>query len=171
MILVYDRHTMKLFEVVPLGLVHNLPDPILDYLKALYQFIAIEACRDQSFFEKKICKSCENWCQPNYSHMSCVTCHQAFHLVCVGVTKALPKGFAWECVACQKLHLKDSRLIEPIQSEEEQDSEDEPSSAVTETEDTQETVRKQNEQYFLSEDQLTELSGNISCLKLSIYYF
>jgi hypothetical protein len=154
---------MQLYEVVPLENSQNLPDTLLGFLKKMYKFILIEALQEQNYFERKICKSCQDWCQPNFPIVSCFTCLQAFHLICAGITKALPKGFAWECATCQKTQLEKSKKLDAVQDllEEDPDSDEDPSSATTELEDIQDIVKKQNEQYLLSESQVLVLNGEL----------
>ncbi|KAI8821134.1 PHD-zinc-finger like domain-containing protein, partial [Fimicolochytrium jonesii] len=97
----YDRYTHRVYDVVPLELVRNLPDEVAHALSD-YLFILVEAGKASDFTERRVCNSCDRWCNPDEAVVKCVACNGAFHLGCVGLNKKPPKGFAWQCAKCNK---------------------------------------------------------------------
>ena len=55
---VFDRYTHRIYDVVPLELVKNLPDFVMKTLTH-YAFIIVEAGKASDFTDKKICSICE----------------------------------------------------------------------------------------------------------------
>ncbi|KNC99032.1 DNA-binding E3 ubiquitin-protein ligase SNT2 [Spizellomyces punctatus DAOM BR117] len=97
----YDRYTHRVYDVVPLELVKNLPREVSRALSD-YQFILVEAGKASDFTERRVCNSCDRWCNPDEAVIKCVACRAAFHLGCVGIVKKPPKGYAWQCAKCNK---------------------------------------------------------------------
>ncbi|KAH6561512.1 hypothetical protein BASA62_009762 [Batrachochytrium salamandrivorans] len=97
----YDRHTRRLYDVIPIESAKNLPLRILRHL-ASFQFILVEAGNADSFITKRICQSCSGWCRPEEPIASCGKCTKIFHLDCLGMTKKPPKGYTWQCSSCLK---------------------------------------------------------------------
>ncbi|TPX60050.1 hypothetical protein PhCBS80983_g02085 [Powellomyces hirtus] len=97
----YDRYTHRVYDVVPLELVMNLPTEVSRAL-CDYKFILVESGKASDFTERRVCNSCDRWCNPDESVVKCMKCRAAFHLGCVGFGKKLPKGYAWQCAKCNK---------------------------------------------------------------------
>lgn len=95
----YDRYTHRIYDVVPLGLVHNLPDEVSNALND-YEYLLVEEGKASDFTERRVCHSCDRWCNPDEAVVKCVACKEAYHLGCANLSKKPPKGYAWQCAKC-----------------------------------------------------------------------
>ncbi|KAJ3017800.1 putative PHD type zinc finger protein with BAH domain-containing protein [Thoreauomyces humboldtii] len=103
----YDRYTHRVYDVVPLDLVKNLPSEVSKALDD-YEFILVEAGKASDFTERRVCNSCDRWCNPDESVVKCNLCRGAYHLGCVGLPSKPRKGYAWQCAKCNKKVVDDA---------------------------------------------------------------
>jgi len=94
----YDRHTTKLYDVIPKETVLDMP---IEYNNILspWQFLLVEAGKGSFFVEMKTCFSCDQTCVKS-DHIRCDACKHDFHLKCIGLRRKPPKGFAFQCTNC-----------------------------------------------------------------------
>ena len=95
---VYDRYTMRLYDVLPLDTVKNLPERVIQALQA-YEYILVEEGKAAGFTTKRTCGLCQSWCSPDEEVLICSGCPLVFHLDCMGINKP-SKGYAWYCMQC-----------------------------------------------------------------------
>ncbi|RKO94033.1 hypothetical protein BDK51DRAFT_13355, partial [Blyttiomyces helicus] len=96
----YDRYTHRVYDVVPLDMVKNLPLSISPSLTPSCRYILVEDGRASDFTDMRICRICDRWCTPDQRVVRCVACEGAYHLTCVGLVKKPSKGYAWQCHTC-----------------------------------------------------------------------
>ncbi|KAI9099711.1 PHD-zinc-finger like domain-containing protein, partial [Phlyctochytrium arcticum] len=97
----YDRYTHRVYDVIPLEKVQNIPKKISDALND-YRFILVETGKAADFTESRVCSSCNVWCNPDEAVVKCVGCRGVYHLDCADMAKVPPKGYAWRCAKCNK---------------------------------------------------------------------
>ncbi|KAJ3150371.1 putative PHD type zinc finger protein with BAH domain-containing protein [Geranomyces variabilis] len=107
----YDRYTHRVYDAVPLVQAKNLPNDVSRALSD-YEYLLVEAGKAADFTERRVCNSCDSWCNPDEPVVKCVLCRGAFHLGCVGLGKKPPKGYAWQCAKCNKKAVEDAEEVE-----------------------------------------------------------
>ncbi|KAJ3145654.1 putative PHD type zinc finger protein with BAH domain-containing protein [Geranomyces michiganensis] len=107
----YDRYTHRVYDAVPLAQAKNLPNDVSRALSD-YEFLLVEAGKAADFTERRVCNSCNAWCNPDEPVVKCVLCRGAFHLGCVGLGRKPPKGYAWQCAKCNKKAVEDAEEVE-----------------------------------------------------------
>ncbi|KAI8589130.1 hypothetical protein BDZ88DRAFT_396319, partial [Geranomyces variabilis] len=107
----YDRYTHRVYDAVPLAQAKNLPNDVSRALSD-YEYLLVEAGKAADFTERRVCNSCDSWCNPDEPVVKCVLCRGAFHLGCVGLGKKPPKGYAWQCAKCNKKAVDDAEEVE-----------------------------------------------------------
>ncbi|KAL5035625.1 putative PHD type zinc finger protein with BAH domain-containing protein [Batrachochytrium dendrobatidis] len=113
----YDRHTRRLYDVLPMESVKNLPRRIMRHLLS-FQFILVEAGSADRFTTKRVCQACDGWCSPDEPIATCGTCSNILHLDCAGMTRKPSKGYTWQCSSC----LRDFQMNERGASNDDLDS-------------------------------------------------
>ncbi|KAJ3176521.1 putative PHD type zinc finger protein with BAH domain-containing protein [Geranomyces variabilis] len=107
----YDRYTHRVYDAVPLAQAKNLPNDVARALSD-YEYLLVEAGKAADFTERRVCNSCDSWCNPDEPVVKCVLCRGVFHLGCVGLGKKPPKGYAWQCAKCNKKAVDDAEEVE-----------------------------------------------------------
>ncbi|OLY81093.1 Lid2 complex component snt2 [Smittium mucronatum] len=100
----YDRYITRLYDVIPVSCVKNVPPPVKKKLLETYQFIICEPSKTLELtMDLKACDVCHEWCTSANS-MTCSICNKPTHMACLDppIIKKPSKGYAWQCAPCLK---------------------------------------------------------------------
>jgi hypothetical protein len=121
----YDKYTRRMYQVVPLWQINNLPKQYKDLIKS--EYLLIEEKSQKKFTQRRNCAMCFMWVNPTESNVVCTNCRRGYHLGCVGLKKELPKkGYGWVCGLCSsnKYRQEDDEECSDLTEFEDLDDED-----------------------------------------------
>lgn len=98
----YDRYTMKTYDMIATKDMTNLPPNYYKALQKRFSFIFVENGHGAHLqAAPHNCERCRQWCPPAES-ICCFKCGKCYHLVCVEppLTSRPKRGFAWYCASC-----------------------------------------------------------------------
>lgn len=98
----WDRYIERLFDVLPTSKVTNMPEPVINLLRARFRYIVVEPQ-----FTKRLCvapRSCAEcgfWATDEDS-VRCSGCNSTSHYACLEppLKHKLTRGFGWSCAHC-----------------------------------------------------------------------
>ncbi|KAJ3257117.1 putative PHD type zinc finger protein with BAH domain-containing protein [Boothiomyces macroporosus] len=96
----YDRYTKRRYDVIPVEKATNLPMKVLSHISN-YKYLLVEQGKGKTFLFKRICLSCDSWCNIGESVVQCEVCSDTYHTDCVGLERKRPKVYSWQCSTCQ----------------------------------------------------------------------
>ncbi|KAJ3319918.1 putative PHD type zinc finger protein with BAH domain-containing protein [Boothiomyces sp. JEL0866] len=65
-----------------------------------YKYLLVEHGKGKTFLFKRICLSCDSWCNIGESVVQCEVCSDTYHTDCVGLERKRPKVYSWQCATC-----------------------------------------------------------------------
>ncbi|PVV02564.1 hypothetical protein BB560_002978 [Smittium megazygosporum] len=101
----YDTFIPRLYDVIPVSSVLNVPRQVKQKLLDTYKFIFCEQDKTNDLTQKtRICVICSEWC-PSDESINCSECRSPIHWKCLSppLTRDPPKGYALQCAPCIKL--------------------------------------------------------------------
>ncbi|KAJ3274074.1 putative PHD type zinc finger protein with BAH domain-containing protein [Terramyces sp. JEL0728] len=86
----YDRYTKRRYDVIPIEKAANLPVKVQSHIRN-YKYLLVEQGKGKTFLFKRICPSCDGWCNIGESVVQCEGCSDTYHTDCVGLERKRPK--------------------------------------------------------------------------------
>ncbi|EPX72595.1 Lid2 complex subunit Snt2 [Schizosaccharomyces octosporus yFS286] len=102
----FDQNINKVFDLIPVQNIKNLPKHTLSDLQSNYDFAIVELAKGRALMENpRLCNVCKEWCSLDLS-VQCADCNKHYHMKCVQppLVKKPPHGFGWTCALCSVSH-------------------------------------------------------------------
>ncbi|EPY52828.1 Lid2 complex subunit Snt2 [Schizosaccharomyces cryophilus OY26] len=102
----FDQNINKVFDLLPVHNITNLPKHTLFQLQNNYDFAIVELGKGRALMEApRLCNVCDEWCSLDFS-VQCADCKRHYHMKCVHppLVKKPPHGFGWTCALCSVSH-------------------------------------------------------------------
>ncbi|KAI9501925.1 hypothetical protein BX070DRAFT_183383, partial [Coemansia spiralis] len=98
----FDRYSLRLYDIVPVTQIRNAPQEVLQKLHDTYEFIFAEPQKISDLVNtRRACTICAKWCSVNES-LKCSICDKHYHMQCLDppISRKPAKGYSWQCAAC-----------------------------------------------------------------------
>ncbi|WBW74134.1 Lid2 complex PHD finger subunit Snt2 [Schizosaccharomyces osmophilus] len=136
----FDQNINKVFDLIPVHSITNLPKRTLSDLQNNYSFAIVELAKGRALMgTPRLCNVCKEWCSLDLS-VQCADCKKHYHMKCVQppLAKKPPHGFGWTCALCSVSHRRRNpslRKSAKLMAHNDSESNEEMSSSIKEDTD------------------------------------